>query len=169
MLTTLRAHSRSDLDGPQELKTKATGDLLPRDRAAPHLLHRRAFFRAAAGLVIPPPQRCSAHVRYPKSYPSGDKDLPAGDDVRKTTVKAIAAGLKAFTAVADAVDSARTAESLASTKIAKAIDAWEKQMEKTYGALVSELGRAAAERFFPRAPRRGAAGSKTEKGDKKPE
>jgi hypothetical protein len=95
--------------------------------------------------------------------------LPAADDVRKKTVKAIEAGLKDFNAGAAAVDDARTAEALASTKLAKMSDAWETQMEKTYGALVSEMGRAAAERFFPRSPRRTGAGKKSGKGETNPE
>jgi hypothetical protein len=60
---------------------------------------------------------------------------------------------------------------MAATKLAKATDAWTKQMEKTYGALVVELGRAAAERFFPRVARKasGAAGRKQPKGEPAPE
>lgn len=97
--------------------------------------------------------------------------LPASDPVRKKAEKAIDAGLKDFVASAGEVDAARTAESLAATRLAKATDAWAKQMEKTYGALVGEVGRGAAERFFPRAQRKSAAepGARQDKGDKKPE
>lgn len=82
--------------------------------------------------------------------------LPASDEVRKKTVKAIDVGLADFEKASKELDAARTAESLASTRLAKAVDAWTKQMEKTYGALVAEVGRAAAERFFPRVTRKPA-------------
>ncbi len=84
--------------------------------------------------------------------------LPAGDDVRVKAVPEITAGITDFDLGAKAVDAARTEESLASTRLAKATDAWEKQVEKTYGALVTELGRAGADRFFPQ------VGKKVKKG-----
>lgn len=82
--------------------------------------------------------------------------LAADDEVRKKTVKAIDAGLKDFVKASAEVDSARTAESLATTRLAKATDLWTRQVEKTYGALVSEVGRARAEHFFPRTRSKGA-------------
>ena len=50
-----------------------------------------------------------------------------------------------------------------------ATEAWEKQMEKTCGALVAEVGKARAERFFPRV--RGKKGETTDaagEGEKQP-
>jgi hypothetical protein len=38
----------------------------------------------------------------------------------------------------------------AASVVAKATDAWRRQVEKTYGALVQEIGRSAAEGYFPR-------------------
>lgn len=90
--------------------------------------------------------------------------LDPTDPVRKKAVKAIAAGIDAFKAGATAVDDARTAESLATTRLAKATDAWTKQMEKTYGALVTEVGRAAADRFFPRITTKAKKGKKDDGG-----
>ncbi len=87
--------------------------------------------------------------------------LPADDDVRKKTVKAIDVGLKDFAKATAQVDSARTAESLAATRLTKATDAWTRQMEKTYGALVAELGRARAEKFFPRTRTKGSDAAAT--------
>lgn len=81
--------------------------------------------------------------------------LPADDEVRKRTLKAIDAGLKDFTRGSTEVDAARTAESLAATRLAKATDAWTRTIERAYGALVAEMGRAAAEQFFPRARSKG--------------
>lgn len=84
--------------------------------------------------------------------------LPATDQVRKTAVKAIDAGVTDFEAAVKQLDKVQTAEALASTRLSKATDAWTKQMEKTYGVLVAELGRTAAERFFPRMSRRNRGG-----------
>lgn len=94
--------------------------------------------------------------------------LPAADEVRKKAVKGIEAGLKEFEAGMKAVDAARTAESLAATRLSKATDVWEKQMEKTFGALVAEVGKAAADRFFPRVGRKAAVEPKGGKGEPKP-
>ena len=55
------------------------------------------------------------------------------------------------------VDAARTADALAATRLASATDAWTSLMEKTFGALVVEVGRAQAEKFFPRG-RKGSGG-----------
>lgn len=85
------------------------------------------------------------------------------DPVRKKAVKEIAAGIEAYKASLVALDAAQTAESLVATRLTKATDAWERQMEKTYGALVSEVGRARAEGFFPRIKRNKVA-KKTDDG-----
>lgn len=90
--------------------------------------------------------------------------LPVGDPVRVKAVPDIAAGITDFELGTKAVDAARTAESLASTRLAKATDAWEKQVEKTYGALVSQVGRARADSFFPRVGKKVKKG-KGDKGD----
>ncbi len=104
--------------------------------------------------------------RYSELKKRVTEHLPAADEVRKKVVKAIEAGLKDFEAAAKELDEARTAESLAATRLAKATDAWTKQMEKTYGALVADVGRAGAERFFPRATARKGAGEPGAGGDK---
>jgi hypothetical protein len=75
--------------------------------------------------------------------------LPGTDAVRKKTSKAIDHGLADWKAAADELKKARTAESLSATKLATATEAWTRQMEKTYGALVGEVGKAKAEAFFP--------------------
>lgn len=78
------------------------------------------------------------------------KYLPAGDPVRVAAASAISAGLDGFTMAVAALTQARTGEAMASTDLTAAVDAWHLQMEKTYGALVAQMGRAKAERFFPR-------------------
>jgi hypothetical protein len=95
------------------------------------------------------------------------ENLPASDKVRAAAVTTIDAGLDGFSTAVKALDKARTDEALASTRLAAATEAWEKQMEKTYGALVAEQGKEKAERFFPKlkgkktsAPEGGAEGAK---------
>jgi hypothetical protein len=77
--------------------------------------------------------------------------LPAGDEVRKATVPVIVKGIKAFDEASKALDGAESAERLAGTRARSAVRAFQRQIEKTYGALLIEVGRSAAERFFPRA------------------
>ena len=79
-----------------------------------------------------------------------EEHLPSNDAVRIQTVAAIDAGLDGFSTSVAALAKARTEEALASTRLTAAIEAWEKQMEKTYGALVAERGRSTADKFFPR-------------------
>ncbi len=93
-----------------------------------------------------------------------EEHLPTTDVVRKKAVKGIAPGIEAFKAGVAAVDDARTAEALATTRLAKATDAWTKQVEKTYGSLVTEMGRAAADRFFPRITTKAKKGKKDDGG-----
>jgi len=88
--------------------------------------------------------------RYGELKVRHEEHLPASDKVRTTTVDAVDAGLEGFRGAVDALTKARTAESLASTRLTAATEAWEKQLEKSYGAIVGEVGRARAERFFPR-------------------
>ncbi|UQA57326.1 hypothetical protein [Polyangium aurulentum] len=77
--------------------------------------------------------------------------LPPDDPARKDTILVIDAGIAAFNAAVDALSKARTEEALASTRLDTAEDAWNRLMTKVYGLLISELGRPAAERFFPKA------------------
>ena len=76
--------------------------------------------------------------------------LPANDKVRTTTIPVIETGLADFAKATKDLMTARNASSIADGHLATAEDAWEKQMEKTYGALVVEVGRAAADKFFPK-------------------
>lgn len=85
--------------------------------------------------------------------------LPAGDEVRKAAAPVIGKGIKAFDEAGKALDAAESAERLAGTRARSALRAFERQMEKTYGALLIEVGKTAAERFFPRA--RAAKGAAT--------
>jgi hypothetical protein len=88
--------------------------------------------------------------RYTELKKRLEENLPEDDAVRTNTVTAIDKGLTEFGAATTAVSAARTDEALASTKLDAAEDAWDRLMEKAYGVLVAELGRARAERFFPK-------------------
>lgn len=90
-------------------------------------------------------------ARYDELRTRVEAHLPAKEPQRKKSLDALAAGLTAWREAVRALNTARTAESLASTKLANAIDAFNRQMTKTYGALVADLDKPAAERFFPRA------------------
>jgi hypothetical protein len=90
------------------------------------------------------------------------KYLPAPDAVLSSASPAIEAGIEGFSVSVAALAQARTAEVLAATDLSTATEAWHKQMEKTYGVLVAEVGKAKAKRFFPRSKGK-AKGKKTKK------
>ena len=88
--------------------------------------------------------------RYDELQKRLTEHLPANDEVQKDAVPKIIAGLAAFEAAEKALATSLTAESLASTRLDAAEDAFRRLMTKVYGLLVSELGKPAAEKFFPR-------------------
>ncbi len=88
--------------------------------------------------------------RYEELKTRVEDGLPAGDPAREAIVTAIRVGVPSLKAAEEALADAETAEGIAGTKARSAVRAFERIMEKTYGALVSELGKAAAERFFPK-------------------
>jgi hypothetical protein len=76
--------------------------------------------------------------------------LPDTDPVRIQSIPAIEAAITAFQSAAESLAAARTDHALAGTRLEAAEEAWDKLMDKIYGALVSELGRKTAESFFPK-------------------
>ncbi|APR88572.1 hypothetical protein A7982_13921 [Minicystis rosea] len=78
------------------------------------------------------------------------------DEVRVQSVPAIDAGLALYKAGAADLIKARNAQALAKTAHATAREAWETLMEKTWGHLVTLLGKEKAERFFARVRRTAA-------------
>lgn len=87
-------------------------------------------------------------ARYEELKTRLEVHLPSTDAVRSVAVPAIAQGITQFTAASQAVAGARTALSLAETELDRATDAWERVVEKAYGALIQEVGRSRAESFF---------------------
>jgi hypothetical protein len=59
-------------------------------------------------------------------------------------------GLEGFNEAVKQLEAARVQDSVLATRLANAVEAWDRRVEKTYGALVVELGRARADGFFPR-------------------
>lgn len=82
--------------------------------------------------------------------------LPEGDAVRMRLQSAIPEGLAAFSAGVTALEAAETTQSLARTEVERADRNLRRQLTKVYGVLVAEVGKAQADRFFPKSVRRKA-------------
>lgn len=89
-------------------------------------------------------------ARYGQLIKRLEEFLDPNDDVRKTAVPALTAGIAAFKSAADAVTQALNAESLAATRLKQAEDAWNVLLTKVYAALLADVGKPAAERYFPK-------------------
>jgi hypothetical protein len=76
--------------------------------------------------------------------------LDAKDEVRKKYVPLLTKQLAAFEEPYAAVAAARTAAAIASTALDAAEDNLDRLLEKIYGGLIADLGKAEAERFFSR-------------------
>jgi hypothetical protein len=76
--------------------------------------------------------------------------LPASDGLRKDTLAKLDEAIPAYQAADAALADARLSEGAAGTRLDAAKTAWRSAMERTYGALVQQFGKAGAERFFPK-------------------
>lgn len=65
----------------------------------------------------------------------------------------ISEGLVAYSASVTALDAAETTQSLARTEVERADRNLRRQLTKVYGVLVTEVGKASADRFFPKSAR----------------
>jgi hypothetical protein len=129
----------------QELRTALAGRSVEAVKTAPFV---NIFPDGLAAYTAAP---LDAQVaRYTELKVRVEKELPATDPARPVAVAAITDGLTAFSNAVTAIANARTALSLANTEVDRATDAWERLIEKTYGTLITEVGKAAAENFFPR-------------------
>lgn len=77
--------------------------------------------------------------------------LPDGDELRAQVGPRIQGALKAYKAADAALATARTHESIIATRVDATTAEWRQGMERVYGALIQQFGKAPAERFFPRA------------------
>lgn len=89
-------------------------------------------------------------LRYGELKQRLEAHLGRNDAVRKKAVAAIDAGLRDWCAAAKELDDNRAAASMARTQLERKAEAWDRQLEKAYGAVVAEVGRVRAEAFFPR-------------------
>jgi hypothetical protein len=160
-----RGREVEDADGPvQEAmadRDAADDDLdTAAQRARNHLAGRGVEAMTSAPYTLIFPQGIGYYTaapldeeteRYDELRKRLEELLPPADAVRQEAIPIIEAGIGSFTAAVDALSKARTEEALASTRLGAAEDAWARLMTKVYGLLISELGRPAAERFFPKA------------------
>lgn len=115
------------------------------DKEAPYTLifHNGIGYYTAATLD-------QEEIRYGELKTRLVEHLPANDAIRTSTCSAIDAGILAFKNATTSLNAARNQESLAKTRLDAAEEGWERQMTKVYGLLVAEIGRSAAESFFPK-------------------
>lgn len=88
--------------------------------------------------------------RYGQLVSRLNEFLGANDEVRKTAVPALNAGITAFQSAVEAVNTAVGNEAIAATRLTTAEEAWDTLMTKVYGVLVADEGKAGAERYFPK-------------------
>jgi restriction endonuclease Mrr len=136
----------------QQLRATLASRGLGADKRAPYtqIFHQGISFYTAAPLD-------QEEARYGELRLRVEEHLPVDDAARQQVVASIDAGLKAFRQAVDELHAAEAREALAGTRVRSAIATFSRQMEKTFGALVIELGKAEAERFFPKV--RGGKGS----------
>lgn len=89
-------------------------------------------------------------ARYTELQQRITQHLPASDPLQKPALDALAQGMGDFQNASTALTQARVQEAMAKTALDAAEDAWDRLMEKMYGELVIQVGRKAAERFFPK-------------------
>ena len=75
--------------------------------------------------------------------------LSATDPVRVNAVPRLEAGIAEYTNAASGLSAAERNQAAKRTELVHAIRSLRRQLEKTYGILLSEVGKAKAERYFP--------------------
>lgn len=144
-----RDASDDDLDlTAQSARNTLAGRGVSADREAPYTL----IFPDGVGYYLAAPLDQNAR-RYGELRARLEENLPASDAVRKSAVPALQKGVQDFEAAVKALGDAESAERIAATHARTALRALERQLERTYGALIAEVGKARAERFFPRVRR----------------
>jgi hypothetical protein len=100
-------------------------------------------------------------LRYRELAARLEANLPEGDEQR-ARASIFTGGAEAYEMASKQVEEKRTALGLARTARDAAVDAWCALMERTYGALVAELDRKRADRFFPKARTRSAVAAESD-------
>lgn len=110
------------------------------------------IFHEGVGYYIAAPLD-QEETRYEELAERLTKHLPASDAIRKTAPAAIKKGLTAFKTAASALQKAERERGSSRTDLDHSIRNALRQLEKVYGALVAEHGKAYAEGFFPKTSR----------------
>ena len=76
--------------------------------------------------------------------------LDTSNSVRVVNVPRIETGLAEYVSAVTALENAERVQLLARTQLVHTMRSFIRQLEKTYGLLVSEVGKAKAERYFPK-------------------
>ena len=76
--------------------------------------------------------------------------LANDDTARLAAVDSITSGLEKFSEAVNEVNTAKNAEEEARNRCSEVCVAWQSEMLKVYGTLLSEYGKKGAERFFPK-------------------
>lgn len=134
------------LDGhAQDARASLAGRSRDAAREEPYTL----IFPDGISYFIAAPQD-EQQERYRKLVARVKKHLPTKDAVRAALPKQIEDGLEAFSSAIEALQKAESAADDADAALKRATAAWIRQLERTYGALIAEVGRSEAEAFFPR-------------------
>jgi hypothetical protein len=79
--------------------------------------------------------------------------LPEGDELKAPLLSTLTQDVTTFVTASTNLEEARRTYSISRTALDTAVNEWDTLMEKTYGALISAVGKKAAERFFPKSRR----------------
>ena len=131
--------------GAQTLRAALASRALGADKRPPytHIFHQGISFYTAAPLD-------QEEARYGELRLRVQEHLPEGDAARQEVLATIESGLKTFRQSVEELRSSEAKEAMAGTRARSTIAAFSRQMEKTFGALVVDLGKVEAERFFPK-------------------
>ena len=89
-------------------------------------------------------------ARYQEMVQRLMEALRPDDALVLNLVPRINEGITAYQAAATALQQVRVASALARAALDAAVDDWRRQMERTYGFLIGEIGKKEAEKIFPR-------------------
>lgn len=131
-------------DAAQELRLKLASRSLDATQKAPYT----AIFPKGIDYYVAAPVNESGK-RMQELAVRIDENLPADDELREVA-DVLRGGADAYQIALNRVHEARTALAMARTVRDAATEDWEALMERTFGMLVTDLGRKRANRFFPR-------------------
>jgi hypothetical protein len=89
--------------------------------------------------------------RYGELLARLEKFLLPGDAVGDDAIPKLKTLISTFVEALKAVEEARTRQAIAASSLANAEELWARQMERIYGALIEQIGKSKAEKFFPAA------------------